>query len=83
MFGVASLEAQVYPRAATIALIVGAMLSVITNALLGGGLLVGSAGYVVGSVIVDIILEAAIAWLGINLFKRRDLEIREPTEEVG
>lgn len=83
VFGVASLEAQVYPRAATIALIVGAMLSVITNALLGGGLLVGSAGYVVGSVIVDIILEAAIAWLGINLFKRRDLEIREPTEEVG
>ena len=80
VFGLASLDAQVYPRAATIALLIGAMLSVITNALIGGGLLVGSTGYVVGSVVVDIIFEAAIGWLGINLFKRRDPEIRERTE---
>jgi hypothetical protein len=70
LFGVASLQARVYPRMASILLIIGATSTGAFSALPRsepGSLLMYA---VMGA---DIILNAAIAWLGFSLFaKRRD-----------
>ncbi len=70
LFGVASLQARVYPRLASIFLIVGAMGTAVASALPRG-----EPGSVLMYAVIgaDIILNAAIAWLGFDLFaKRRD-----------
>src|ERR687889_202937 len=67
LFGVASLQARVYPRAASILLIVGAVGTGVASALPRG-----EPGSVLMYAVIgaDIILNAAIAWLGFNLFAK-------------
>jgi hypothetical protein len=69
LFGVACLVARVYPRAAVILLTVGALLSAVVNALVRSGTFAGRPGFVVVAMVVDIIFEAAVVWLGISLFR--------------
>jgi len=76
LFGIVSLRTQVYPRAAAILLIIGALLAWVVNILLGSGLLMDNQMYAMGAVIVDIILNVAIGWLGFSLFAGRDTETR-------
>jgi hypothetical protein len=71
LFGGVSINAEVYPGAAAVLLIVGALLSGAANALIGSGLLANSIVFVVGALIADIIFNAAIAWLGFALFTKR------------
>ena len=68
LFGGVSINAEVYPGAAAILLIVGALLAGATNALIGSGLLANSVFFVVGALIADVIFNVAIAWLGFALF---------------
>jgi hypothetical protein len=67
LFGVASLQARVYPRAASILLIVGAVGTGVASAFPmgepGSFLMYGVIG-------ADVILNAAIVWLGFNLFAK-------------
>jgi hypothetical protein len=68
LFGVSILQARIYPRVAAILLIVGAVISGVVRALLvvGPGSVLAYAG--AG---VDIVLYAAVAWLGYALWKGR------------
>ena len=67
LFGVASLQARVYPRAASILLIVGAVGTAVASALPRGE----PGSYLMYAVIIaDVILNGAIAWLGLALFTR-------------
>jgi hypothetical protein len=75
LFGGVSLGAQVYPVAAAMLLIIGAILSGAANALTGSGLLANNIFFVVGALIVDMVFNAAIGWLGINLFMKRSEEV--------
>ena len=71
LFGVASLQGRVYPRAASILLIVGAVGTGVASAFPRGepgGLLMYA---VVGA---DVILNVAIIWFGLELFTRRRVE---------
>ena len=72
LFGAVSLFAEVYSSAAVILLIIGGGLSGIVNALIGSGLLRGNLLFGASAMIVDIIFAAATAWLGFNLFTRRN-----------
>jgi hypothetical protein len=68
LFGVTTLKARIFPRPAAILLLIGAVATGVVSALLGGGL-AGVGGYVgIGATIV---LNAAIGWLGFNLFTGR------------
>jgi hypothetical protein len=71
LFGAASLGARVYPRAAVILLIIGAVLYGIANALLGSVGIGGQPVYVVIGVIFIIIFYASIGWLGFSLYTGR------------
>ena len=70
LFGAASLQAGIYPRPATILLIIGAIAAGLLTPLLGsvGGGLVGYVG-----ALAIIVLNAAIAWLGFSLFTGKGL----------
>src|SRR5919202_3897042 len=78
LFGVATLQAGVYPRIAATLLIIGAAISGVASAYttvgFGGSVLVytGSGA--------GIILDAAIVWLGFSLFKKRDEEVQRSTQ---
>ena len=78
LFGVATLQAGVYPRIAATLLIIGAAISGVASAYttvgFGGSILVytGSGA--------GIILDAAIVWLGFSLFKKRDEEVQRSTQ---
>jgi hypothetical protein len=79
LFGVATLQAGFYPRIAAILLIIGAATSGVATAytMVGFG---GSSLVYTGSG-AGIILNAAIAWLGFILFKRRnDAGVQHPTQ---
>ncbi len=65
LFGVATLRARVYPRAASILLIVG---SVLALAPIEGG---------------SIVFDAAIAWLGFNLFAGKGVATEQPATRVS
>lgn len=65
LFGIACLQARVYPRIAAILLIIGALLTALFTALLLGTLS-GVLGYL--SVAASIIFYIAVAWLGFSLF---------------
>jgi hypothetical protein len=67
LFGVASLRAQVYPRVASVLLIVGAVGTAVTSVFPRG-----EPGSVLMYAVIgaDIILNAAIAWLGLDLFAK-------------
>lgn len=60
LFGLASLRARIYPRAAAAALVVGAVLSFAPLPISG------------------VVLEVAIAWLGLVLFSRKEASERQP-----
>jgi hypothetical protein len=68
LFGVSCLQARVYPRVASILLIVGAVSTAVASSFPrsepGSTLMYAVIG-------ADIVLNAAIAWLGFNLFARR------------
>jgi hypothetical protein len=68
MFGIACLQARVYPRIAAIVLIIGALLTAVFIALLLGNLS-GILGYL--AVAASIIFYIAVAWLGFSLFAER------------
>lgn len=78
LFGAVNLEARVYPREAAMALIAGAVLYGVADALVGSvaqsGTLAGGQNYVVGVMIFNIIFNVAIALLGFGLFRRRKEE---------
>jgi hypothetical protein len=80
LFGMASLRAGVYPRLATILLIVGAaisgMFSLLVVALVAGP---GSTLVYVG-VCAGIILNMVISWLGYDLFSNMDVSAEHPLE---
>lgn len=60
LFGLVSLRAQIYPRAAAAALVVGAVLTFAPLPISG------------------VVLEVAIAWLGLVLFSRKEASERQP-----
>jgi hypothetical protein len=67
LFGVASLRAQVYPRVVSGLLIVGAVGTAVASTLPRGE----PGSYLMYAVIIaDVILNGAIAWLGLVLFTR-------------
>ena len=68
LFGIACLQARVYPRIAAIVLIIGALLTALFIALLLGNLS-GILGYL--AVAASIIFYVAVAWLGFSLFTGR------------
>lgn len=72
LFGVASLRAGVYPRTACILLVIGAVSTAVVSALPRSD--PDSSALVYAVVGADIILNVAIAWLGLNLFMRRGKE---------
>jgi hypothetical protein len=71
LFGIACLQARVYPRIAAIVLIIGALLTALFIALLLGNLS-GILGYL--AVAASIIFYVAVAWLGFSLFTGRSEE---------
>ena len=71
LFGIACLQARVYPRIAAIVLIIGALLTALFIALLLGNLS-GILGYL--AVAASIIVYVAVAWLGFSLFTGRTEE---------
>jgi hypothetical protein len=71
LFGIACLQARVYPRIAAIVLIIGALLTALFTALLLGTLS-GILGYL--AVGASIIFYIAVAWLGFSLFTGRSVE---------
>jgi hypothetical protein len=83
LFGAACLVAGVYPRAAVILLAVGALLSAVVNVLVGSGTFAGRPGFVVVAMVVDIIFQAAVGWLGISLFTSRGERARRPARGVS
>jgi hypothetical protein len=68
LFGIACLQARVYPRIAAIVLIIGVLLTALFIALLLGNLN-GILGYL--AVAASIIFYIAVAWLGFSLFAER------------
>jgi hypothetical protein len=76
LFGAASLRARVYPRGASMMLIIGAVLSVVVDAFLASSLLPDLQAYIV--MVTDVIFDVATVWLGLSLFLRRDEEVQHP-----
>lgn len=79
LFGVASLQALVYPRGAAILLIVGAVITGVFNHLLVA-LVAGGPGSILVYVGVgaEIIRDMAIGWLGYALFSGRTIAADRP-----
>jgi uncharacterized membrane protein len=77
LFGVSSLRAGVYPRTACILLIIGAVSTAVVSVLPRSD--PGSSFLVYVVIGADIILNAAIAWLGLNLFRTRGKETQQPS----
>jgi hypothetical protein len=79
LFGVASLQARVYPRPAAILLIIGAVLTGVFNNLLVA-LVAGGPGDVLiyMSVGAEILGNVAIVWLGYALFSGRGVAAEHP-----
>jgi hypothetical protein len=79
LFGVASLRSGVYPRRASILLIIGAVLSgvaICVHEFIGVGML-GMSIEVIGD-IGDIIFSASLVWLGLSLFRHKAEEVQRP-----
>ena len=72
LFGAVSLYAEVYSVTATIVLIIGAGFSGVANALIESGLFTGNLVFGGSAMIVDIIFNTAVAWLGFGLFTTRN-----------
>jgi hypothetical protein len=80
LFGVASLRSGVYPRRASILLIIGAVLSGVAacvHEFIGVVGMLGVSVEVIGA-IGDIIFSASLVWLGLSLFRRRAEEVQRP-----
>ena len=77
LLGVSGLRAGVYPRTACILLIIGAVSTAVVSALPRSE--PGSSFLVYAVVGADIVLNIAIAWLGLDLFRRRSKERQQPT----
>jgi hypothetical protein len=78
LFGIACLQARVYPHIAAIVLLIGALLTGVFLALLLGELR-GILGYL--AVAASIVFDIAVVWLGFNLFMGRSEE-RSPVGRV-
>jgi hypothetical protein len=76
LLGALTLEAWVYPRQASVLIIVGAVLYGVSDALIGSGTqsgaLAGSLTYVIGVLVFSIIFNLATGLFGFWLFKRRE-----------
>jgi hypothetical protein len=72
--GAMSLDAEAYPAAAALLLLIGAGLTGVANVLIESGLLLSSPFYVAGAMTADIIFNVAIAWLSLSFFTRRSEE---------
>ena len=83
LFGAVSLNAEVYSGAALILLIIGAGLSGVVNALLVSGLFEGNLLFAASAMIIDIIFDTAIVWLGLELFTHKIQEGRPPAQEAS
>jgi hypothetical protein len=68
LFGAVSLYGEVYSDAALILLVIGAGLSGAVNPLIVSGLFEGNPLFAASAMVVDIIFDTAIGWLGIGLF---------------
>lgn len=75
LFGAAILQARVYPRAAAILLIVGAVSAGAVSALPRGG--PPASILIYAAIAASVILNVAIAWLGFDLFRRRKRRVVE------
>lgn len=80
LFGIASLQAGTYPRAAAVLLIVGVVASWVFNHLLAAPVAGGpGSGLVYAGVGAEIVRDVAIGWLGYSLFLRRDIRVEPPS----
>lgn len=79
LFGVSILRAQAYSRMAAILLIISAVITGVVSPLLSGGP-VGVLVYV-ASAGANLIFSIAIAWMGLNLFTKRDDATYQPPRE--
>ena len=75
LFGLASVQVRAYPRAASILLVIGAVIGgVISIIALSGG---PNNLVAYGRLGADIILSVAIGWLGFIVFTKRDVEVSD------
>lgn len=82
LFGVASLRAGVYPRVASILLIVSAVIGGMFS-LLVVALIVGPASLLVYvGVGAGLVLNVVIAWMGYDLFSGRGVSAEQPAREL-
>jgi hypothetical protein len=79
LFGVSILRTRAYSRPAAILLIISAAITGMVSPLLGGRAL--SILVYIGSTGANLIFNIAIAWLGFNLFTRRDNGAHQPSQE--
>ena len=79
LFGIASLQARVYPRAAVVLLIIGTVVSGVFDYLLvapaAGGL---GSSLMFAEVGAEIIRNVAVGWLGYSLFSGRGGTVERP-----
>jgi hypothetical protein len=79
LFGIASLQAGIYPRTAAILLIVGVVASWVFNHLLAAPAAGGLGSWLVYAGIgAEIVRNVAIGWLGYSLFSGRDVAVERP-----
>jgi hypothetical protein len=80
LFGIASLQARIYPREAAILLVVGTVLSGVFNYLLVTPVVVGPGSPLVyAGVGAEITRNVAVGWLGYALFSARSLASERPS----
>jgi hypothetical protein len=79
LFGIASLRAGIYPRVATVLLIISAVISGLFSLLIVALIVGPSSILVYVGVGAGIVLNTGIAWLGYALFLRRDASAERPT----
>jgi hypothetical protein len=80
LFGAVSLYGEVYSEAALILLVIGAGLSGLANALLVSGLIEGNLLFTASAMVIDIIFDTAIAWLGMGLFTTKTQDGQPPAQ---
>jgi hypothetical protein len=77
LFGVSSWQAQVYPRMATVLLIIGALVTAPLSTLMAGD----SSILVYIGIVANIVFNVAIVWLGFALFSERSAGTDQPLNE--
>ena len=75
LFGLASVQVRAYPRAASILLIIGAVVGGVVSIIAWSGGPNNLVSY--GRLGADVILSVAIGWLGFIVFTKRDVEVSD------